>query len=91
MGVDELLTKKDLAEFERRLVVAIQSSSSGSWPARMKKKTAAQYMNTSPTQIDEYVREGRLTPHHDKDPGIHPNTPTYFNKEDLDKIRLGIK
>lgn len=64
----EILTKEDLEKFGQRIILAIEGSSAGSWPARMKKKTAARYMNTSETQIDEFIKEGRLTPYFDKDP-----------------------
>ncbi|MEL7006150.1 MAG: hypothetical protein AAFN93_25995 [Bacteroidota bacterium] len=50
---------------------------------------AAKYMGTSPTQIEHWIQEGKLAPKYDKDPQLHPTTPMYFNKEDLDKIRLG--
>ncbi len=85
----EILTKEDLEKFEKRIIVAIQTNtSSGSWPARMKKKKAAQYLDTSITRIDELVSSGKIKPRYDKDPRIHITTPAYFNKEDLDKIRL---
>lgn len=86
----ELLTKEDLEDFTKKILGAIQGTRSATWPARMKKKTAAAYLDTSTTQIDIYVKEGKLKPNYEKDPLLHPTTPAYFNKEDLDKIRLGV-
>ena len=88
MYVNEIATKNDLAEFLKQFQIVFQNTSSSRWPMRMKKKLAAEYMNTSINQIDNWVNNGDLLPRHDKNPDLHPTTPAYFNKEDLDKLRF---
>lgn len=88
MTKDDLITRGDIETLEARILRAIEISKHGDWPARMKKKTAAAYMNTSVKQIDDWVDNGKLRPRYDKDPEIYTNTPAYFNREELDKLRF---
>jgi hypothetical protein len=88
MKFEDLLTKQDMEAMINRIEHVIANSKGALWPMRMKKKTAAQYINTSLTQIEKWVNAGILTTRIDNDPNLYPTTPAYFNKEDLDKIRL---
>lgn len=88
MNLEDLLTKQDMESLTTRIEQIIAHSKGSLWPMRMKKKTAARYMDTSPTQIEKWVNAGVLTPSFDSNPDLHPTTPAYFNKEDLDKIRF---
>ena len=87
MQATELVTKQDLKRLEQYLQGLCTEGTSIRWPMRLKKRSAAEYMNTSRSQIDSWVNNGDLIPRFDKDPSQHPTTPAYFNKEDLDKLR----
>lgn len=91
MNLEDLLTKQDMEAMLKRLEQVIAHSKGNLWLMRMKKKMAAQYMNTCSTQIEKWVNEGLLFPSFDNDPNLHPTTPAYFNKEDLDRLRLSKK
>ena len=89
MDFNDLATKNDIRAIEDLIRDSIQIHSPAKrWPMRMKKRCAAEYMGTSNNQIDNWVNDGDLKPKFDKNPALHPTTPAYFNKEDLDKIRL---